>query len=237
MEEPMKQIVLGVVAVSAAVAVSSFGIVRAERATPDNGQTFRCTSGVGATCFAVLSTGHATALVGKSGSGDGVIAESGGSGEFALRAHADGRHTYIFVGRNPTNMADCTIDPNANLSCTGNIGAGSGIRSTHRNSQGQRVLAFASQSATATIEDVGTARMAGGIANVRIDPAFAALMDGRWYYAFVTPLGETRGLYVTRKTSVGFQVREIERGRSTLDFDYRIVAHPIDESNDRLPSI
>jgi hypothetical protein len=52
----------------------------------------------------------------------------------------------------------------------------------------------------------------------------------------VEPLGEMRGLYVSRKTALGFQVREIERGRGNVDFDYRIVAHPIDASNDRLPT-
>ncbi|MGA7202474.1 MAG: hypothetical protein WBX26_11650 [Candidatus Cybelea sp.] len=229
----MRQAMAGVVVVGAIVAISSFGMVRAENATPNSSHIFRCNSGV--TCLGGHSTGHPAGVVGISATGDGVIAESGGSNEAALRAHAEGRRTYIFVGHNPTNMAYCTMDPSANLSCTGNIGAGSTIQSTHRNSQGQRVLAYASQSATATIEDVGTARMAGGVSNVRIDPAFAAIVDGRWYYVFVTPLGETRGLYVVRKTALGFQVRENERGRANVDFDYRIVAHPIDASTDRLP--
>jgi hypothetical protein len=229
----MRRAVVGMVAVGAIVAISSFGIVRAEHATPNSSHIFRCSSGI--TCLAGVSTGHPDGVVGVSAAGDGVIAESSGSNVVALRAHAEDRQTYIFFGHNARNMADCTIDPRANLSCTGNIGAGSTIQSTHRNSQGQRVLAYASQSATATIEDIGTARMTGGVANVRIDPAFAAIMDGRWYYVFVTPLGDTRGLYVGRKSALGFQVRENERGRANVDFDYRIVAHPIDASNDRLP--
>ncbi len=110
------------------------------------------------------------------------------------------------------------------------------LQSTHRNDRGERVLAYASESATATIEDVGTARMNGGVANVRFDPAFAAVMDHRWYYVFLTPLGDTRGLYVNMKTPAGFQVRETERGRSNIEFDYRIVAHPVDASGERLPA-
>jgi hypothetical protein len=229
----MKQMMLGVVAVGAAVAISSFGIVRAEHAIPNNSQIFRCNSGI--TCLGGVSTGHPTGVVGKSSSGDRVTGESGGTDTTAVRAHADGRRTYIFVGHNQANFAHCVIDPHADLFCTGSLTAGSTIQSAHRNSRGERVIAYAAESATATIEDVGTARMTGGVANVRIDPAFAALMDGRWYYVFITPLGETRGLYVSRKTALGFQVREIERGRGNVDFDYRIVAHPIDASNDRLP--
>jgi hypothetical protein len=68
--------------------------------------------------------------------------------------------------------------------------------------------------------------MVGGVANVAIDPAFAAVMDHKWYYVFLTPLGDTRGLYVSAKAPSAFQVRESEGGRSRLEFDYRIVAGP-----------
>jgi hypothetical protein len=37
------------------------------------------------------------------------------------------------------------------------------------------------------------------------------------------------------KTASAFQVRETEHGRSSLEFDYRVVAHPLDAENDRLP--
>ncbi|HEY7980612.1 MAG TPA: hypothetical protein VID19_03945, partial [Candidatus Eremiobacteraceae bacterium] len=52
---------------------------------------------------------------------------------------------------------------------------------------------------------------------------------------FVTPDGDNNGLYVTGKSAHGFIVREARGGRSTLAFDYRIVAKPIDENGARLP--
>lgn len=180
---------------------------------------------------------HGTGVWGLSRNGDGVVAESAAAGEVALRAHADNSDTAIFAGQNPANFAHCVIDPKANLSCTGNIRSDSGIQSTRRNGLGERVLTYTPESATATVEDVGTARMVDGVANVRIDPAFAAMMDGRWYYVFLTPLGDTRGLYVSRKGRSGFQVHQTERGRASLDFDYRIVAHPVGASNERLPTV
>jgi len=176
----------------------------------------------------------ASGVRGISNAGDGVSAESTGAGAAAIHSLADNAGTYIFVGVNPKNHANCTMDPSANLTCTGTVSGGT-LQSQHRNSRGERVIAYAPESASATIEDVGTARMIGGIANVRLDPSFAAMTDRRWYYVFLTPLGDTRGLYVSLKTASGFQVRETERGRGNLEFDYRIVAHPIDGSNDRLP--
>ncbi len=67
-----------------------------------------------------------------------------------------------------------------------------------------------------------------------LDPTFAASIDGRQSYrVFVTPDGDTNGLYVAAKTATGFIVREIHGGRSTLAFDYRIVATAWGESGQR----
>jgi hypothetical protein len=165
----------------------------------------------------------------------GVTGESSGGG-VALAAFSDDTSTDIFAGSDSANDDSCVIDSRANLKCTGKITGKKSLRVQHQNSGGRQVLAYASESASPTIEDIGTARMFGGIANVAIDAAFASVIDRNSpYYVFLTPLGDTRGLYVSVKAPSGFQVREIEGGRSRLDFDYRIVAHPLDAANDRLP--
>jgi hypothetical protein len=190
--------------------------------------------------------GHSTASGGSgvagiqsgtsSNSGDGVYSESADKTNLyeALEAKADSSNTYIFEGYNASTNGLCTIDYDAALACTGGTVV-KNVRTRHTNADGQHVLAYAAESATATIEDVGTARMVRGVADVTIDPAFAAVMDRKWYYVFLTPLGDTRGLYVSEKTPTAFQVRESDGGRSRLEFDYRIVAHPLDAKNDRLP--
>lgn len=183
------------------------------------------------------SSGVAGIQQGKSsGSGDGVYSESADTTNLyeALEAKADSSNTYIFEGYNSSTNGLCTIDYNAALSCTGGTVV-KNVRTRHTNANGEHVLAYAAESATATIEDVGTSRMVAGVANVQIDPAFASVMDRKWYYVFLTPLGETRGLYVSMKTASAFQVRENGGGRSRVEFDYRIVAHPLDAKNDRLP--
>jgi hypothetical protein len=57
------------------------------------------------------------------------------------------------------------------------------------------------------------------------------------YLVFITPQGESRGLYVTNKTSTGFEVRENGNGASSIAFDYRIVAKPYGELSKRLPML
>jgi hypothetical protein len=166
----------------------------------------------------------------------GVTGEVGSSVSFgqAIAAIVDNATADMFYAENSTSYAGCVIDADADLSCSGSVSGGS-MKVRQPTSSGRRVLAYAPESASATIEDVGTARMFDGVANVHISSDFAAVTDGNWYYVFLTPLGDTRGLYVSAKTAAGFQVRETERGRDSLEFDYRIVAHPLGAANDRLP--
>jgi hypothetical protein len=298
--------VVGMIAVGMAIGLSSFSIVRAERAKPNTSVSYSCNTGnacvegsstgsgtwgvygvgtkddgvrgvtmtssggVGLAGVAGFATGSSTSadgvygistngdgvygsstnaygvygtssnlngdgVYGYSGPGVGVAAESNSADYYALFAGGDSASTGLFEAYNDATGRRCTIDPNANLSCDGSISGGAAVRVRHHASSGRHVLTYASESATATIEDVGTARISGGAADVRIDPDFASVMDGKWYYVFLTPLGETRGLYVSMQTPTAFQVRETEHGHSSLAFNYRIVARPLDAKNDRLP--
>jgi hypothetical protein len=76
-----------------------------------------------------------------------------------------------------------------------------------------------------SLEDTGTARLVYGQAIVRLDPTFARAIDARRaYQVFLTPGGDTRGLYVAAKGPAAFVVREVQGGHGTFDFDYHIYA-------------
>lgn len=82
---------------------------------------------------------------------------------------------------------------------------------------------YAPTSTVRTIEDFGSGQVVNGAGVVRIDPTFSEMGDGA-YEVFLTPKGDSRGLYVTGETTTSFVVRESQGGHSTLAFDYRIVA-------------
>jgi hypothetical protein len=103
---------------------------------------------------------------------------------------------------------------------------------------GRAVVGYAATVSQPTIEDFGEAQLADGLSYVRLGADFANVVDERADYSvFITPEGNSRGLYVTEKTRVGFTVRENEGGRSTLAFSYRIVARPFDSHEPRLPMV
>jgi hypothetical protein len=85
---------------------------------------------------------------------------------------------------------------------------------------------------------LGEGRLVNGAARVQLDPAFAgAIAQQPNYLVFITPEGDTRGLYVTGKSLTGFEVRESQGGRATVDFSYRAVAHPYGDASPRLPVV
>ncbi|MFN8525257.1 MAG: hypothetical protein U0821_19345 [Chloroflexota bacterium] len=89
-------------------------------------------------------------------------------------------------------------------------------------------------SAEPLIEDVGRARLANGAAHIDLDPSFAALIQSADYTVFLSPEGDSNGLFVTHKTASGFDVLEQKAGTSTLDFGYRVVARRRDADRTRL---
>jgi hypothetical protein len=70
---------------------------------------------------------------------------------------------------------------------------------------------------------------------VELDPAFAALVDTEDYHVFLTPEGNSNGLYVSMRSPEEFEVREQGEGTSTVQFSYRLVARPKTVRAERLP--
>jgi hypothetical protein len=109
-----------------------------------------------------------------------------------------------------------------------------GCAKTH--GAGKNVVSYTPRETLPTMEDFGQAQLVDGTANVEVDRAFANVIDhGSTYLVFLTPEGDTRGLYVTNKTLKGFTVRENQGGSSSVSFSYRIVAKPYGSNERRLP--
>ena len=158
--------------------------------------------------------GHAGVFLNNSSSWSTLYVSNAGSGG-----------TGQSVGLFKTLMASssdgtCGIGSGGSLSCTGPIkglvSAGGGART---------VETYSVQSPENWMEDFGSAELHAGAAVVTIDSAFAETVTGdASYHVFLTANGDSKGLYVTAKTATTFEVRESGGGKSSLSFDYRIVA-------------
>jgi hypothetical protein len=99
---------------------------------------------------------------------------------------------------------------------------------------GSHRLLYCVEAPDSWFEDFGEAELTKGRAEVRLDPDFAALIVRSHYHVFLTPYGDSRGLWVSRRTSKGFEVREQGGGKSGVRFSYRIVAKRRDIAVERL---
>jgi hypothetical protein len=116
--------------------------------------------------------------------------------------------------------------------------SGGPLVSQQATSTGAKVSTYSPQQSMKTVEDFGEAQIVGGHAYVPLDRTFASSIDGsRSYLVFITPESDSRGLYVTGKSTSGFTVRESMGGSSSLVFQYRIVAHPYGDTTARMAVI
>jgi hypothetical protein len=101
---------------------------------------------------------------------------------------------------------------------------------------GSMAKVFSVESPEVWFEDYGADRLNGGMVTVSLDEKFAQTVNlSKGYHVFLTPKGDCKGLYVTNETETGFEVREMGGGGSSVEFDYRIVAHRKGYEDMRLP--
>jgi hypothetical protein len=243
----------GSLALSSVVAASGAGGIQPDKSSSciKKAACAKTTNGKG-TAFQAVSLGassnNAQSALQAAGNGlgglyaystneSGAWVENGTDGVYNLFAESDASGGYPFAAFNSSSGTYFSVDGDADGVFDGSVTA-STYYTAERTRDGGRVEAFSAQSTRATIEDSGTARMMNGEAAVRFDPAFARTIDTRsGYQVFLTPDGDTRGLYISAKYQGGFIVRETEHGRSSIDFDYRVLAHRYGATEEKLPQL
>jgi hypothetical protein len=102
---------------------------------------------------------------------------------------------------------------------------------------GSEAVVYCQESPEPYFEDFGRGQLTNGVANVDIEREFASIVRREDYMVFLTPGGDSKGLYVSRQTPQGFEVREAQGGKSSLPFTYRIVARRKDIEGKRLARV
>jgi hypothetical protein len=165
---------------------------------------------------AIADSGFPTAVVGFLDGSTGGVA-----GQFVAHTGAG----LILQGLSGPNFNQVfSVDANGNLNISGNLVVSGTKSSTARLQSGREVALYAVESPENWFEDFGSAEVKSGAAWVPLDASFAEATNAAvTYHVFLTPNGDSNGLYVARKTATGFEVREHGGGDSNVAFDYRIV--------------
>jgi hypothetical protein len=102
---------------------------------------------------------------------------------------------------------------------------------------GSHATVYCQESPEPYFEDFGRGQLSGGVAQVQLDRDFASIVQLANYHVFIVPEGECKGLFVSRRDNGGFEVRELQAGRSNLAFSYRVVARRKDVPGPRLARV
>jgi len=163
----------------------------------------------------------------------GIFANNSPSGHWTLAVQNDdttGKASPLLVLNTFTGTL-CTIDGDSNFSCDGSY------TSTHA-VEGRKLSTFSVQSAENWIEDAGGSQLSSGHAHITLDAAFLGTVNtGVDYRVFLTPNGDSKGLYVISKQSGSFDVVESGGGHSNISFDYRIMAKRKGSESARLTDV
>ena len=114
----------------------------------------------------------------------------------------------------------CIVDVGGNLTCSGSITPAVPV-----NNGAKKVALYGMEAAENWFEDAGAGQLTNGSAIIRLDQTFAETVNTNMdYHVFLTPNGDCKGLYVSRKSPTSFEVHELGGGTSSIAFDYRIMA-------------
>ncbi len=191
------------------------------------------TNGKGVGVFG-YETSSGSGVIGQSGTGAGVsgYGNAGGIGGYfnsSYEALVGESSAFPLLLSNGSGTTIFYVDS------AGDVFYHGGLHTLARTASGANVTSFTAKMTSPTVEDTGTAQLVGGVAAVRLDQTFAASIDPTLSYrVFLTPNGDTRGLFVPTKSAAGFIVREAQGGHSTVSFDYRIVATALGEAGQRM---
>ena len=186
------------------------------------------------------SSNHPDVLINDNAQvGDIIDANTGGATNFELQSTTANRSGV--AANNGTDMQisgdlfvygrifqDCLHFPATSGTDCEDVESGSEETSITPTVAGGKVRTYGARQSQPTVEDFGNAQLVSGNAYVHLDPAFAnTISRNKPYYVFVTPHGNSNGMFVSNIGPNGFSVGENNHGRSTLAFDYRIVAAPL----------
>jgi hypothetical protein len=214
----------GVEGVNSSLTEQEAGVLGVGNTTSATGATYNIYSGIWGDTGTSSTTVSPAWAIGVLGTADdshaGVFLNNstGWSTLYASNADTGGSGLFkTFMAKSADGT--CGIGGGGSLSCTGPI---KGLVSA---GGARTVETYSVQSPENWMEDFGSGEMHNGVAIVTIDAAFAETVTGdASYHVFITPNGDSKGLYVTAKTANTFEVRESSGGTSSLSFDYRIVA-------------
>lgn len=162
---------------------------------------------------------------GKSNGNYGVVAQTTANNKAALLAQS------LAAGTKVAGLFKGNVRVEGNFQVTGAKNAAVEM------ADGTLALMYCQESPEPFFEDFGRGKLVNGVAEILLEGEFASLVKLENYMVFLTPEGDTHGLFVSKRGEHGFEVRETRGGNGSLEFTYRLVAKRKDIPGERLARV
>jgi hypothetical protein len=177
-----------------------------------------------ATGIGVIGAGNnATISVPAVGSGGAFTGVTAGVAGYAT-GNGNGTYGGYFQNGSATSYAYVGYrTSNTNYKVSGNGSVATIVKDTH----GERITLTCPEAPEVVFQDFGIGQLIDGVAHITIDPDLAIninVNEDHPLKVYITPEGDCKGVYVTNKTANGFDVVELQGGKSNVPFSWQIVA-------------
>jgi hypothetical protein len=194
-----------------------------------------------------------TAVEALSSLGIGVLAETQGSNAVSLEGYANGGFGVVGISDSTAPIygyylggADTGEDFIGFNSLTGNntwldywsgtteykiLGSGT-VSTTVKDTKGDKVVLHCPETPEIYFEDYGEGQLVNGKVHIILDPTIAknvAINEKHPLRVFIQLRGDCKGTYVTNENATGFDVIELNGGKSNAPFNWHIIANRADE--------
>ncbi len=115
------------------------------------------------------------------------------------------------------------------------IGASLNVSGIVKTTDGRKVVMFCPEAPEPILEDYGTGRLVDGKAHIDFDLTYSNSIntdENHPLKIFVQLEGDCNGVFITNKNKYGFDVIEINGGKSDVAFVWHVVANTADQYND-----
>jgi len=113
--------------------------------------------------------------------------------------------------------------------------ASSGVKSTIvKDDEGKRRLLFCTEAPEVLFQDFGAGQLKGGTTHIDLEKLLTRSIrvdEKHPLKVFIQLEGECNGVFVTNKSAKGFDVKELQGGKSDVPFTWQIVASRADETD------
>jgi hypothetical protein len=166
----------------------------------------------------VIGQGETYGLIGFASTGSSTVTNNKWAGYFDYLPSTAG---FCFVGGR-TGNTDYAILSN-------------GTKSTMvKDAQNRNRIMYCTEAPEVLFQDYGNAQLINGRVHVTIDPVLARniyISNDKPLKVFIQLEGDCKGVYVTNKTTTGFDVIELQNGTSNTPFSYQLVANRADATD------